>query len=289
MIQLTNSRVAFDKEAHIYSLDGKVLKGITTLIKTRLFPEMYTDVPESILQRAAARGTKIHDLCEIYDSIGEGCEQVEVKDYIDIVTKNNLRHLATEYIVTDGETFASGIDKVYEVSDSEVILADLKTTYKLKTEYVTWQLSIYKYLFERQNPGIKVKAIYAIWLKEGKSELVELTAYDAALIEKLLYTDEPMYEEKALTDEEEHEAEILEQEAYWSAKKKELVARKKAEMYECGEKARCGLLVKYSLSTASVTQMFNEKKFAADQPELYKAYLEEKEVAPRFTATLIKK
>ena len=82
-----------------------------------------------------------------------------------------LTHIASEHIVTDNEFIASPIDKVYlgRYSNS-VILGDIKTTYKLDMLYLSWQLSIYAYFFERQNPHLKVDALLAIWLRGEDTE-----------------------------------------------------------------------------------------------------------------------
>ena len=68
MIQLTNSRVVFDKEHHTYHLDGHQLQGITGMLHRRLFPSEYANIPQEVLDNAARRGSAIHDACEAYDN-----------------------------------------------------------------------------------------------------------------------------------------------------------------------------------------------------------------------------
>ena len=74
--------------------------------------------------------------------------------------------LASEYIVTDFEHFASPIDKVVEINN-EVCLVDVKTTAALDYEYLSWQLSVYKYLFGLVNPDVKIGGLGAIWIRDG--------------------------------------------------------------------------------------------------------------------------
>jgi hypothetical protein len=69
-------------------------------------------------------------------------------------------------LVTDGEHYASKIDAVYQ-GEKGVILNDRKTTYHLDKEYVSWQLSIYAWMFERMNPGVEVEGLTATWMREG--------------------------------------------------------------------------------------------------------------------------
>ena len=66
----------------------------------------------------------------------------DAEAYIALQAENDLRHVCSEYLVSDGHTYASPIDKVFKrghVYD----LADIKTTYRLDTENVSWQLSVY--------------------------------------------------------------------------------------------------------------------------------------------------
>ena len=58
------------------------------------------------------------------------------------------------------------IDKVM-IKGGKVCLGDVKTTYQLDKEYISWQLSIYKYLFNLINPDIEVDKLYAIWVRDG--------------------------------------------------------------------------------------------------------------------------
>ena len=186
MIKLVESQVAFNQEEHTYSLNGIALKGITGMIKSQLFPDMYKNIPQWILDRAAERGTMVHESIELFDAGFEPKDTTpELESYKRIKRENELTTIANEYIVTDREHFASAIDLVLCKGD-DVILADLKTTYTLDKEYVRWQLSIYAYLFELQNPELKVSKLYALWLRDDKSEFAEVKRVESDTIKDLL-------------------------------------------------------------------------------------------------------
>lgn len=186
MIQLIDSQVAFNQEEHMYSLNGMTLKGITGMIKSQLFPDMYKDIPQYILDKAAERGTMVHESIELFDAGFEPKVTIpELESYKRIKRENELTTLANEYIVTDREHFASAIDLVLCKGD-DIILTDIKTTYSLDKEYVRWQLSIYAYLFELQNPELKVSKLYALWLRDDKSEFVEVKRVEFDTIKDLL-------------------------------------------------------------------------------------------------------
>lgn len=187
MIQLQDSGVSFDAEAHRYFLNGTELSGITGLLHKQISPDMYHDIPQWVLDRAAERGTMVHESIELFDAGFAPAESTpELENYKRIKAENGLTTVANEYLVTDKEHFASGIDLVLSDKDENVILADIKTTSVLNKEYVAWQLSIYSYLFELQNPDLKVSKLYALWLRGDKSEFAEVQRIDTAIIKDLL-------------------------------------------------------------------------------------------------------
>ena len=123
-IELTPSGVLFNEELHEYWLDGKQLSGITEAIKKMLHPELYQDIPESILKKAAEYGTFVHQQIYDFDHNFVNSGSQEVKDYIQISKQYNLVHEASEFTVTDGQHWASNIDKIYRVSDDTVSIGD---------------------------------------------------------------------------------------------------------------------------------------------------------------------
>lgn len=185
-MELIKSQVIFNQEAHTYTLNGVQLQGITGMIERQLFPKKYENVPQFILDRAAERGSFVHEVCELVDDLGVSHASLEAKNYQKLKEENNFLYEVSEYLVSDNEYFASCIDKVYRESESEFSLGDIKTTYKLDKEYVRWQLSIYAYLFELQNPNAMVKKLFAIWLRGEVAELVQVERIPSDIIINLL-------------------------------------------------------------------------------------------------------
>lgn len=178
--------VIFDAKNHTYTLGGRQLRGITPILHKYICPGKYDDVPQAVLTKAATRGTEIHNMVE---AIVEGFIPAEPTEEQAAFIKcaGSLKWTTTEYLVTDGQEFASAIDIVGEDSeDTEAaILADIKTTAVLDVLYLRWQLSIYARLFELQT-GTKVAKLYAIHLRDGKGKLVEIERIDDAIVEELL-------------------------------------------------------------------------------------------------------
>lgn len=172
MLLAINNRVYFDEVSHTYLLDDdKVLIGVTTLMKKHGLSPDYSGIPESVLNKAAEEGTAIHKEIEDYDN-GVSVLNTEL---IDGYRKLNLKHICSEYLISDNETIASAIDGVYQgPKPNTVILVDYKTTQKVHTRALQWQLGFYKTLFERQNPGIKVTGCYCLHIDKKTRKILGL-------------------------------------------------------------------------------------------------------------------
>lgn len=277
MIQLNQSNVVFDEVKHTYELNGKPLNGITHIIKDKLFPDEYKDVPESVLANAANRGHRIHTALELYDTVDIYTEECpELANYIKAREQFPwlANHIASEYIVTDGEKYASGIDKVYEGENGGVILADVKTTYKVPMKYVAWQLSIYAYFFSLMNPNVPVEKAYVIWLREDKHLISEVNLVDVELVKQLLYTDEiPQLPENRIGIDEEYLLGLKKRAeeataAYEEAKQQlmEFMTENKVTKYE-------GQLFTVSVRAGGERKSFDSKSFKTEYPDLYEQYV----------------
>ena len=66
MNELIQSAVVFNEEQHTYTLGDKQLSGITTIIKQLVFPDMYKGISQTVLNKAAERGTRIHNLIQMW-------------------------------------------------------------------------------------------------------------------------------------------------------------------------------------------------------------------------------
>jgi hypothetical protein len=185
--ELNESRVVFQVENHTYDLDGKALHGVTDIVKW-VFDETYDGIPVDVLKRAAERGTAVHTACELWDEFGivTEDEKREVSAYRELCEANGLKALESEYLVSNETTTASSIDKVFEPTGDEYPLADIKGTSQYHEENVALQLSIYAYLFERQNKGKRAGRLMCIWLPReqyGQPRLFDVPRIPADQVE----------------------------------------------------------------------------------------------------------
>ena len=184
-LKLTKSEVVFNQEAHTYHLDDKELKGVTGMLSAMLFKDKYAGIDEAVLAKAAAYGSGVHEAVELWHTLGIDDGSPELATYKKIEGYN---FEASEYLVSDNETIASSIDLVFTNKDGEIILADIKTTYGgLDKEYLSWQLSTYAYLFEKQNPGLVVSELLGIWLRHSEGKVEAIQRRSPAEIEQLIF------------------------------------------------------------------------------------------------------
>ena len=297
MIELVKSSVVFNEENHTYMLGEKQLQGITGMISRQLFPDKYKDVPDFVLKRAAEKGSLIHAQCQFADVTGLPPESIEAINYIRERVNAGYKAFANEYTVSDNEYFASNIDCVWE-KDEKISLGDIKTTASLDREYLSWQLSIYAYLFELQNPLITVDKLFGIWLRGDKSELVEIERKPDAEVKRLLEceikgeqflpnapvpADEklliPMQLVTTIID-------IEEQASYIAEVQKGYKEQLKSAMRENGVKSWDAGRLRVSYTPSSTGKSFDAKKFQEDHPELYSQYLKTSTKADSIRVTI---
>ena len=179
-ISLNVPKVTFIEETHQYFIGKKELKGVTGTLIKKAFPDTYKNIPESVLMKAAERGGLIHNTFETFCSIFDADIKKypnpteELQAFHSMLVAFDLHYVASEYLVTDGENFASAIDGIFADKEGNIYLVDYKTTSTLHYDNVSLQLSIYAKWFEEQNPDLKVKEIVCMWFKNGQSKFQPL-------------------------------------------------------------------------------------------------------------------
>lgn len=290
---LKQSSVIFNKEKHTYKLGDKFLQGITGILSKHLFSDKYDNVPDFILERAASRGTYIHECCELVDTLGIIPDSIEAQNYIKLKQQNGLESIANEYIVSDEKYVASAIDVVL----SDYSLADIKTTAKFDKDYVSWQLSFYAYLFELQNPSLKVPNLYGIWLRDNQYELIEVEKKPKEVIKELLRCEvegelyqsplakitvpSKIYEiEKFLIDLDTKAKEI-------DTKRKELLEGILKEMEKADVDKWETEKIRLTRRKATTSERFDSKAFKEFNPDLYQQFMKVSNVKSSITLKVI--
>ena len=308
---LVCSPVVFNEEHHTYTLNGNSLSGVTPIIAW-LFPDTYQGIPQSVLSQAAAYGTEVHRACEVYDSLDILPEEDYLKEVVyqyASVTKTLPEVACSEYLVSDEYRIASCIDKVF-VNDA---LADIKTTSKVHGLLVQLQLSIYAWLYEKQNPERKVPALYLIWLPKpqyGVPAVKQLERIPASICEYIVevwaadgdrlsamaaltgcgvaleYDNTPRKvgeipeNVQALVDE---LIVVKKQLDYFAQREKEIKNDLLVTMSNLNEDKWADDLIQITKKAAYLRESIDTKALKADNPEIYAKYKKETKISESLT------
>lgn len=293
-ITLAEPKVTFIEESHQYFLGKKELKGVTGTLIKKAFPDTYKNIPESVLMKAAERGGLMHNTFETFCSIFDADinkypnPTEELQAFHSMLVAYDLHYVASEYLVTDGENFASAIDGVFANNEENIYLVDYKRTNTLHYDNVSLQLSIYAKWFEEQNPGLKVKEIVCMWFNKGHSKFQPLPRVADEHIDELInayLTDDADYQYKVEVPE---QFSSLEQEyrlitARIDAMKivQDDLKEKIMKMMEANKKKSIKTNIgSYSYVAATTKKVFDTKLFKDTEPDHYEYYLKETATKP---------
>lgn len=194
----------FDKENHIYTLNGKELKSVSSWIE-QFVPEFNANIVSSVMSRtsemspeeirakwelkgkiAREQGNWIHDSIQYYLKYDNEFENEPVKEFKKHQTDNTYY---SEMIVYDDE-YAGTIDLIEVIKKGKVKLHDFKTNEnlykkkgKLKEPYkdlentpmnkYRLQLSKYKEMLEKMK-DVEVVELNIWWWDEMKFKIIKI-------------------------------------------------------------------------------------------------------------------
>lgn len=281
MTELRTIPVRFNQEEHTYlnTETGKMLQGITSTLVHRVNPNKYAGIPKHILNAAADRGSKVHEEIELAETIGIEPTTQEAKNYLKLKEQHGLNFLQSEYTVSDLEHYATNIDGIYEVEENVVDIADYKTTSKFDKESVSWQLSICANFLEKNNPHVKVRKLFGIWVRDDIAQLIEVERRSKGEIEALIdadLNDEPFDYSPAfpdyITDNEmslvylgKRIAELTEEYNVIKGEILQKMVENKDKSFDTGN-------VLITVIAASDSKTFDSKKFKEEHGDLYDNY-----------------
>lgn len=293
-ISLNVPKVTFIEETHQYFIGKKELKGVTGTLIKKAFPDTYKNIPESVLKKAAERGSLIHNTFETFCSIFDAdIKQYpnpteELQAFHSMLVAYDLHYVASEYLVTDGENFASAIDGIFADNEGNIYLVDYKTTATFHYDNVSLQLSIYAKWFEEQNPDLKVKEIVCMWFKNGQSKFQPLHRVADYQIDDLIaayLADDAEYQYNVEVPE---QFSALEQEFRLitarvdalKIKQDELKEKIMKMMEDNKQKSVKTQFASYSYVAATTKKTFDMKLFKDTEPDHYEHYLKETTAKP---------
>lgn len=164
----------YDDE-HQYLVDGVMVSSITQLL-TKKFPKRFEGVRKDTLEKAAEKGTEMHQDIENYCVSGVEKATKEIRNFKFLMKAYDFFVIDNEVPVIlfkDEQPIAAGrLDMIIKINDA-IGIADLKRTSTLDKEYLAYQLNLYRIAFQ-QCYGIPVKNLHGIQLKDDKRKMVEI-------------------------------------------------------------------------------------------------------------------
>lgn len=291
----------FDEKEHKYTLDGKVLISVTQLMQKHGLAPSYAGVSSDVLNAKAERGSLIHKEIEDFiknKEIGFTEEMMEFKDYVE---GRKIKHIQSEQKVHN-DIVAGTIDLVFE-DGKQPIIADIKTTYQLHQEAVSWQLSIYLWLYldydlryaDAAWDGYKAQAFH--FNKDGELNVVDIPLKPYWEVGKLMdcerkgeiYKYEVEINDQQLTEIEELEQLIKMLDGQVKAAKQkqdELKGALLQEMETRGLKSFEKGNLKITYVAPSTRTTLDSKAIKEKYPAIYEAHLKETEIKASLKITL---
>jgi hypothetical protein len=155
--------IEFNEARHKYFLDGKEVSGVTKVIGLIMNERFPTGSGKGIHHINVARehGKAKHGIIQYFIDNNKLHEEAGDDEYW-LIKMLKTRFPITEWtylaevLVTDNQYFASAIDIVcLQRGTNNAVLIDTKTG-EFKREYCSWQLGMYKYMFELEKKQFKV-------------------------------------------------------------------------------------------------------------------------------------
>lgn len=172
--------IEFREDTHEYFLDGNKLISVTQLMRKHGLAPSYDNVPDEVLRAKAERGTLIHKEIENYIKHGQIGFTAEVMTFGEHLTANGIKVTASEEKVYN-DIVAGTVDLVL----NNEIIADIKTTATLHKEPISWQLSIYAYLYGLVHGVAPSRGQAYHFDKDGNLNVVEIPLKPAEEVKKL--------------------------------------------------------------------------------------------------------
>jgi hypothetical protein len=288
--------VVFDKETHTYTLDGKNLISTTQLLSKFSLAPSYSAVNQEKLRLASEYGSLVHEEIENYIKEGKTGLTAELDEFIEYLSKNpSIRALQSETMVNN-DIVAGTIDLIFE-NNGKTYIADFKTTSTIHTQTVAWQLSIYAYLYDKENyENISIQVFHF----EPELRVVDLQLKPRVEVERLMecqrtgnnYLESSDLLPSALQydlKEVENKFTTLEEEyKKLKAVRDELLAKVKQVMEESGTTTVSTESFKITYVAPQTREGIDTKKFIEEHPRLAKKYKTTTQVKSSIRITLKK-
>ena len=290
--------IKFDEILHKYTVDGKEVISVTQLLQKHKITPSYDAVDKELLRMASERGTLIHEEVENWiktNASGFTEEADYICDYLNDKSYYGSDIISEQMVAND--IVAGRFDLLYLDGKKRLVLTDIKTGNSKHLYGWTWQLSLYKYLYERMYDK-KIDSLQIFWAN-GDLTVIPCEYVGDDKIENLLNAER---EGRLISDVDlgvsEEELEELEEllEDIKSKEEelkllKEKVDKVKEVLYDTmgkeGVKTVDRGKLKITYVAPSSRTSVDSKKLEKEEPEIYKKYVKTTTVEGNIKITLI--
>ena len=290
--------IKFDEILHKYTVDGKEVISVTQLLQKHRITPSYDAVDKELLRVASERGTLIHEEVEKWIKEGDNGfteESEKICDYLFERADEKSKIISEQMVAND--IVAGRFDVLYTHS-KKLVLTDIKTGNTKHLFGWSWQLSLYKYLYEKMY-GKKIDSLEIFWAKNDGMTVIHCEYVGDEKIENLLNAEREgrLISDVDLGVSEEELEDLTELMEKITVKEKELKLLKdmvdsvKTVLYGTMEKEgiktvdRGNLKITY-VAPSSRTSV-DSKKLEKEEPEIYKKYIKTTTVAGSIKITLM--
>ena len=178
--------VVFHEGPHEYYVDGVKVPSVTEILRkySRLHGlDDYSDIPQDVLRRAAARGTALHHEIEQFEKKGVRGSSEEFWNYLSLKSRHGVKVESSELPVLifddSGKPVCAGRLDLLATINGEAALGDIKRTSRLYPGKVSLQLNLYRIGYT-QSYGKACDRLFVMRLRKGVSEFLELPVDEKA-------------------------------------------------------------------------------------------------------------
>lgn len=164
----------FIEDEHLYLVNGVIVPSITQLLKHK-FGSKYDHVDSVTLNRAAEKGTAVHQAIQDYCEQGIESDLPELRGFKWLQKQYGFEVIGNEIpvILYDGAPIAAGrLDLVLKMGD-KIGGGDIKRTSALDKEYLAYQLNLYRIAY-RQSYGIEWEFLKGLHLRDSTRKFIDI-------------------------------------------------------------------------------------------------------------------
>lgn len=173
---MSKHSLEFLEDTHQYLLDGELIPSVSEIISFNL--DEYSSVPQKTLEKAAAYGTRIHEIIENWFTFKEDYmtdEEIQIlKSFTQVFNEKKLfkGFLKEGFIEVEKpvytKDYAGTVDMIVRVG-TKLGLYDFKTNAKYPEEHLKLQLNLYRKAYEELNRK-KVDELGCFWWNRKKKK-----------------------------------------------------------------------------------------------------------------------